>query len=316
METDGRTATTVVDVTYLCDARCRYCRWGDPRIPGRVAQDLSKTLISAGMLERLGTERIVISGGEPTLHPYIERILGHYRSLVEQVIVITNGYGLSGEMLERLLGAGATGITVSLDSASAIESFMTRRTPPRVHARILRNMERAGGRRGCELGINSTVSHVTANWLTVQGLLELSGRVGADFVKFQPIFDDGYVSANSPDLLLTYEDEPPLREVGRMLGGTEHVSTNPPAFWHDVADLAGGGSLPAYGCALDGRDSISVDGGLGICWWVDSSRYGDASGAPDGAEVEAVRERFMEEKRGCTVDYHCFCNQGMGHAWR
>lgn len=316
METDGRTATTVVDVTYLCDARCRYCRWGDPRIPGRVAQDLPKTMIPAGTLEGLGTERIVISGGEPTLHPDIERILDYYRSLVEQVIVITNGYGLSGKMLERLLGAGATGITVSLDSASAMESFMTRRTPPRTHARILRSLELAGSRRDCELGINSTVSHVTANWLTVRGLLELGGRVGADFVKFQPIFDDGYVSANSPDLMLTREDEPPLREVGRMLGDTGRLSTNPPAFWDDVAELAGGGRLPAYGCALDGRDAISVDGGLGICWWVDSSRYGDVSDTPDNAKIEMVQERFREEKSGCTVGYHCFCNQGTGHIWR
>lgn len=314
METDGRTATTVVDVTYLCDAKCRYCRWGDPRIPGRVAQDLSKTMISAGMLERLGTERIVISGGEPTLHPGIERILGYYRGLVEQVVVITNGYGLSGEMLERLLGAGATGITISLDSASSIESFMTRRTPPRVHARILRNMERAGGR--CELGINSTVSHVTANWLTVQGLLELGGRVGADFVKFQPIFNDGYVSANSPDLLLTYEDERPLREVAYMLDRTGHITTNPPAFWDDVAELASGGRLPSSGCALDGRDSISVDGQLGICWWVDASKYGAASDHLGEKRIKNVQEQFAREKMRCTVDYHCFCNQGIGHAWR
>lgn len=316
MDMDDRTATTVVDVTYLCNAQCRYCRWGDARIPGRVAQDTAKTLIPAETLERLGTERVVISGGEPTLHPDIHRILVHYSNLVDQVIVITNGYGLNGDALDALLYAGATGLTISLDSASAIESFMTRRTPPVVHSRILQNMERAGSRADCELGVNSTVSHVTANWLTVRDLLELGERVGADFVKFQPIFDDGYVSANSPDLMLTYEDERPLQEVADMLNTISHPETNPPGFWNDMAEMAGGGRLPAERCALDCHDAISVNGELGICWWVDSSRYGSSAGEIDGRKMQDVQETFEKEKRMCTVDYHCFCNQGMGHTWR
>lgn len=311
-----RGATTVVDVTYMCDARCRYCRWGDPRTPNRVAQDASRILIPAETLETLGTERIVISGGEPTLHPEIERIIQYYGALVEQVVVITNGYGLSGGIQDRMLRAGATGITVSLDSVSPAESFMTRRTPPRVHASILRNLEKMGGRRGYELGINSTVSRVTASWLAVKGLLEFGERIGADFVKFQPIFDDGYVSANSPDLLLTADDAQPLREIARRLDGTGGPTTNPPGFWNDVAEMAGAGCLPAHRCALDGRDAISVDGELGICWWVDSSRYGNTSDILDRKRTETVRKLFGEEKTKCRVDYHCFCNQGIGHTWQ
>ena len=313
---DGRTATTVVDVTYLCNAQCRYCRWGDARIPGRVAQDATKTLIPAKTLDMLGTERVVISGGEPTLHPDIHRILAYYSNLVDQVVVITNGYGLNGDALDALLHAGATGVTISLDSASAIESFMTRRTPPIIHSRILQNVETAGRHINCELGINSTVSHVTANWFTVRGLLELGERTGADFVKFQPIFDDGYVSANSPDLMLTYEDKRPLQEVAGMLNTMPHPETNPPGFWNDIAEMAGGGRLPAERCAMNGRDAISVDGELGICWWVESSRYGNTSHDMDCKTMKDVQETFEKEKRRCTVDYHCFCNQGMGHAWR
>ena len=219
-------------------------------------------------------------------------------------------------MRDRLLRAGATGITVSLDSVSAIESFMTRRTPPRVHANILRNLGRIGGRREYELGINATVSRVTASWLSVRELLEFGGRAGVDFVKFQPIFDDGYVSANSPDLLLTADDAQPLREIADNLDRTVHPATNPPGFWGDVAEMAGAGHLPAHRCALDGRDAISVDGGLGICWWVDASIYGDAADMLERERMETIQERFMEEKTRCVVDYHCFCNQGMGHTWK
>ena len=133
--------TMVVDVTYLCNATCRYCRWGDSLTPGRVAQNLENVFIPPDTLEMIGTRRVVLSGGEPRLHPRIADILEYYGSLVDEVVVITNGYGLDVEAARDLLDAGATGITVSLDSVRAIESFITRRTPPALHADILRNID-------------------------------------------------------------------------------------------------------------------------------------------------------------------------------
>ena len=46
--------TTVVDVTYKCNARCRYCRWGDGSAGDRTALDLGKLLIPAETLQLLG----------------------------------------------------------------------------------------------------------------------------------------------------------------------------------------------------------------------------------------------------------------------
>ena len=305
--------TTVVDVTYLCNATCRYCRWGDGSTPGRVAQDLDKVLIPADTLEMIGTRRVVISGGEPRLHPNISDILGHYGTLVDEVVVITNGYGLDAEAAGALLDAGATGITVSLDSVDAMVSFMTRRTPPALHAEILGNLEgMAGPGRRFELGINSTVTSITANWITVGDLLRFGAGLDLDFVKFQPIFDDGYVSANSPDLMLGPDDAGSLLEVAARLETVEHPPTNPPGFWADVAELAGGGRLPPSGCALGPSDAISTGGQLGICYWVGSSRYGRR----DRPGYAAAASRFEGDKQKCGVGFHCFCNQGMGHTWR
>lgn len=305
--------TTVVDVTYLCNATCRYCRWGNGSTPGRVAQDLEKVLIPAGTLEMIGTRRVVISGGEPRLHPHISEILGYYRGLVDEVVVITNGYGLDMDNAGVLLDAGATGITVSLDSVDAIESFMTRRTPPALHAEILSNLEEmARPCRRFELGINSTVTNVTSNWITVMDLLRFGAKLNLDFVKFQPIFDDGYVSVNSPDLMLGTDDVSLLLEVASKLETIRHPPTNPPGFWADVAELAGGGRLHPSGCALGPSDAILVGGQLSICYWVDSSHYGHL-GRPDYA---VATSRFEVDKRKCRVGFHCFCNQGIGHAWR
>ena len=306
--------TTVVDVTYLCNAECRYCRWGDSAMPGRVAQDLEKVLIPADTLADLGTKRVVISGGEPRLHPRIMDIIGYYRNLVDHVVIITNGYGLDQKAVEELLRAGTTGITVSLDSVDAMESFLTRRTPPALHGKILQNIaDIAGPDRDYELGINCTVSHVTANWITVHDMLEFGTRLDADFVKFQPMFDDGYVSGNSPDLLLGAGDTDQLLGIASRLGTIRRPPTNPPGFWTDVAALTGGGQLPSCRCALGASDAISVGGRLSICFWVGSSCYG--SSGEMLSRPDKVRTEFEAEKQRCKVGFHCFCNQGIGHTW-
>lgn len=270
-------------------------------------------LIPSGTLEMIGTKRVVISGGEPRLHPRISEILKHYRGLVDEVMVITNGYGLDMKNAGALLDAGATGITVSLDSMNAMESFMTRRTPPALHAEILSNLEEmAGPDRRFELGINSTVTSVTSNWITVGDLLRFGANLNLDFVKFQPVFDDGYISANSPDLMLGSDDVASLLEVASRLENVRHPPTNPSGFWVDVAELARGGRLHPSGCALGPSDAISVGGQLGICYWVGSSRYGHLN----RSGYAAAASRFEVDKQKCRVGFHCFCNQGMGHVWR
>src|SRR6266516_2486593 len=86
--------TTVVDVTYLCNATCKYCQWGSQLTPGRTHRTLEEILIPKETLRSLGTQRVVLSGGEPRLHPHLKRILSHYHLLVDQVVVITTVYGL------------------------------------------------------------------------------------------------------------------------------------------------------------------------------------------------------------------------------
>lgn len=320
---EGR-GTVVVDVTYACNAECRYCRWGDRRRRGMP--DASASMIPGPTLRLLGTRRIVLSGGEPTLHPRLGEIVSHYAGLVDEVVVITNGYSLARgragiEAAGRLVRAGATGITFSVDSADPREMQAARGTPPAVHAAVLRLVEGAASSGVAEVGINATVTGATARWRTVSGLLGFGRRAGVDFVKFQPVFDDGYASANAPGLLLSRADAPRLLDIAARLEGRgpspapPPPPTNPPGFWRDVAALAAGEEIPASGCALGPTDAISTGGVLSVCSWVGGSRYGPASGEIEEGAARAVQARFPGEKARCTVGPHCFCNQGMGHVW-
>ena len=311
--------TVVVDATYACNAECGYCRWGDRGGGRRAVMDPAAVMIPESTLRLLGTRRLVISGGEPTLHPRLGEIIAHYAALVDEVVVITNGYALSregGGGVESLARRGATGVTFSVDSADPREMLFVRGTPPAVHAAVLGEIRRAASEARVEIGINATVTSATARWRSVEGLLGFGLRAGVDFVKFQPVFDDGYASANAPHLLLSEGDVPYLLEVARRLCGQDALPpTNPPGFWRDVAVLAADGRLPASECALDASDAIAAGGILSMCARVGGSRYGAASSEIEAGAARAVQGRFASEKARCTVGPHCFCNQGMDHVW-
>src|SRR6266581_3491822 len=309
--------TTVVDLTYLCNATCKYCQWGNQLTPGRTHRTLEEILLPGATLESLGTQRIVLSGGEPRLHPHLKQILSHYRQLVDQVVVITNGYGLDATEVSRLLHSGATGITLSLDSVFSDMANATRETSPALHAKILTNLEKiAKADRHFELGINSVVSHPTANWRNVQALLQWALNIMVDFVKFQPMFDDGYVGQNAPELRLSPLDVPALLEISDSVESISHPPTNPSAFWKDLAELASGEELPSQACGLGPRHSILTGEKFNICYWLDSASFGGPSDLLTADNASAVRASFMDEKLKCKVGFHCFCTQNIGHKWK
>ena len=310
--------TVGIDITYRCNARCRYCRWGDGRTGERGHLGMDDVLVRAETLRDLGARRVVLSGGEPRLHPEIGRILGHYAGLVDDVIVITNGYGLGPREVRRLLGAGATGVTVSLDSVDAGASARARLTPPGTHAKILDSIrEIASEVHGFEFGINATVSHATSDWASAGGLLGFAGDVGMDFVKFQPLFDDGYASGSAPDLLLTGEDAAGLEDVADRLGEAHEgfPLTNPPGFWRDVAAMCSGRPPAGSACGLGARQALSTGGRLAMCYWVEGSTYGRVSDGIGSGDILRVQGGFGGLKRRCEVDFHCFCTQRIDHVW-
>jgi molybdenum cofactor biosynthesis enzyme MoaA len=308
--------TTVVDVTYLCNATCKYCRWGNSNNQLRKHLELRQILLPYDSVKALGTKRIVLSGGEPRLHPQLPEILAYYKECADSLIVLTNGYGLSREEILKLEEMGATGVTVSLDSIFSYESMKTRETPFEAHKQIITNLtEVCRQPREFELGINSVVSHVTANWKTVRGILEFAQKLHLDFVKFQPIFDDGYVEHNAPHLMLSIADYTNLKRIGCQLKTIEHPPTNPPEFWKNIGDLATGKKLNSSSCSLGTRHSIAVRQDLRICYWLNNSYFGKTDSLLKPSHAEAVRRNFEIAKLGCKVGFHCFCMQDISHIW-
>jgi organic radical activating enzyme len=96
-----------------CNLACRYCNEYDAvSAPVPLAEMLRRVDLLAG----LGTSAITISGGEPLMHPELDAIVARIRGRGMVVTLITNGYHLSPERIERLNRAGLDHLEISIDN--------------------------------------------------------------------------------------------------------------------------------------------------------------------------------------------------------
>jgi MoaA/NifB/PqqE/SkfB family radical SAM enzyme len=96
-----------------CNLSCTYCNEYD---------DFSKPVAVETMTERLdqladlGTTIVTFSGGEPLLHPDLDRLIAQVRSRGMLAGMITNGYLLTPQRVNQLNDAGLDHMQISIDN--------------------------------------------------------------------------------------------------------------------------------------------------------------------------------------------------------
>src|SRR4051812_11313552 len=99
--------------TRKCNLACGYCNEYDDFSPP-VPTDVMLRRID--LLAALGTAIITISGGEPLLHPEIEKIIERIRHHDMIAGMITNGYLLTPKKIVALNEAGLDHLQISIDN--------------------------------------------------------------------------------------------------------------------------------------------------------------------------------------------------------
>lgn len=112
-----------LSITDVCNFRCTYCL-PDGYKPGAVSNKSFLTIDEIRRVTRafasLGTEKVRLTGGEPSLRRDFTDIIAAVRenTAIRQVAVTTNGYRLARDV-KQWRDAGLTALNVSVDSLDA-----------------------------------------------------------------------------------------------------------------------------------------------------------------------------------------------------
>ena len=101
-----------------CNLACTYCNEFDRHSPPVLTDEMLRRI---DKLADLGTSIITFSGGEPTLHPELDRLIGRIRERDAIATIITNGYLLTPDRIKRLNAAGLDYLQISIDNVQPDE---------------------------------------------------------------------------------------------------------------------------------------------------------------------------------------------------
>jgi len=98
-----------LQVTHRCNKRCRHCYIGPAR---QVDMSPDAVREAMGQFERMGGLRVMISGGEPLMHPQWELINSEMGRFEVRRVLLTNGELLTPELASKM---AAHEVQVSID---------------------------------------------------------------------------------------------------------------------------------------------------------------------------------------------------------
>ncbi|MHB1020945.1 MAG: radical SAM protein [Acidobacteriaceae bacterium] len=101
-----------------CNLACTYCNEFDDVSDPVPVEEMFRRIDHLG---RLGTSVITISGGEPLLHPELDQIIARIRKTGAIAGMITNGYLLMPDRIQRLNKAGLDHMQISIDNVQPDE---------------------------------------------------------------------------------------------------------------------------------------------------------------------------------------------------
>jgi len=101
-----------------CNLACAYCNEFDAVSKPVLLETMYRRIEK---LAELGTTIMTVSGGEPLLHPDLDAILRRIRSTGALCGLITNGYLLTADRIQRLNRSGLEHLQISIDNVTPDE---------------------------------------------------------------------------------------------------------------------------------------------------------------------------------------------------
>jgi MoaA/NifB/PqqE/SkfB family radical SAM enzyme len=163
-----------------CNARCGFCNFALDKLPRESWKyvDRGRALDAIDILYRQGIRYLVITGGEPLLHPDLTTIVKRATDLKMKVMLVTNAGLLKPHRIRELAEAGLSSFIISIDAASK-EAHERNRGLPGVCERI-----REANRLITELKLHATASVTMSRLVDYEALPGFLTDLGFSSVTF------------------------------------------------------------------------------------------------------------------------------------
>lgn len=172
--------TLYLHLTDRCNLRCAHCYYPSGDRHRELALPALERWIDEAVA--LGGSSLILSGGEPLLHPALHRVLRHAGDRLP-VRLLTNGTLLDGSWAGILAGMN-TQVQISLDGPRAEIHDAVRGAGAFEKAlRAVDRLQAAG--LGEHLSLSTTI--LRGNLPELEGIIALADRLGVPLVRFLPL---------------------------------------------------------------------------------------------------------------------------------
>jgi radical SAM protein with 4Fe4S-binding SPASM domain len=111
-----------ISLTYQCNNKCVWCYASSNDTPTIENKQLNPQVEEGvvHLISQLGIPRVTLIGGEPSLYPYLERIIRRFKENKIQVGIVTNGRRFKDmSFLKKLKTAGLQNVTFSIEGSNS-----------------------------------------------------------------------------------------------------------------------------------------------------------------------------------------------------
>jgi MoaA/NifB/PqqE/SkfB family radical SAM enzyme len=187
-----------------CNARCGFCGFALDKLPRKDWHYVERegALEAIDILYRQAVRYLVLTGGEPMLHPDLLEIVQSASGLGMKVLLVTNAGLLKPHRIRELAEAGLSSFIISIDAADA-EAHERNRGLPGVCERI-----REANAVIDKLGLHSTASVTMSRLVDYDALPDFLKSLGFKAVTFSyPLtkLESNFLSFSDSDLV-NYSD--------------------------------------------------------------------------------------------------------------
>jgi MoaA/NifB/PqqE/SkfB family radical SAM enzyme len=189
-----------------CNARCGFCNFALDKLPRESWKyvDRDGAFDAIDILYKQSFRYLVLTGGEPLLHPDVRSIVERAASLSMKVMLVSNGALLKPNRIRELAEAGLSSFIISVDAASR-ELHERNRGLPGVCERI-----RKANRQIKELGLHATASVTMSRLVDYEALPDFLNELGFTSVTFSyPLtgLASSYLSYSDSELVNQTKEE-------------------------------------------------------------------------------------------------------------